>query len=154
MIRVVKNRRKEYIEDVKRLFREYEESLGFDLSFQNFEEELATLPGEYAPPYGCLLLAEHEGKIVGCVGLRKIEKGICEMKRLYVVPQFRRKGIGRRLAAVVIEEARKIGYRSMRLDTIETMKEAISLYKSLGFKEIEPYRYNPIKGARYMELIL
>jgi ribosomal protein S18 acetylase RimI-like enzyme len=147
---------------VRRLFREYAASLGFDLGFQGFEQELAGLPGEYAPPRGRLLLALAEGpasgplesRALGCVALKPIDCESCEMKRLYVAPAQRGRGLGRRLAERVIAEARAIGYRRMRLDSIETMKEALGLYRSLGFRPIPPYRYNPILGAVYLELPL
>lgn len=142
------------MDQVRELFSEYVDSLGFDLDFQDYEKESAELPGKYAPPEGRLIMVCVEGKAVGCVGLRKTVDAICEMKRMYVRPNYRGKGIGKHLAITVIEEARKIGYKAMRLDTIATMKEAISLYRSLGFKEIPPYRYNPIEGAIYMELNL
>jgi len=137
------------------LFLEYAKSLGFSLCFQNFEQELAGLPGDYFPPEGRLLLAKYEGQLAGCVALHKINDSICEMKRLYLRPQFRGKGLGRVLADRVIAEARQIGYRFMRLDTVEpVMKDAVAVYRKIGFKEIAPYRPNPIAGALYMELEL
>jgi GNAT superfamily N-acetyltransferase len=126
-----------------------------NLCFQHFEQELAGLPGDYAPPDGRLLLAEYEGQLAGCVALHKWEAGICEMKRLYVRPSFRGKGLGRVLAETIIAAARNIGYQRMRLDTIgPLMKDAVEMYRKLGFREITPYRPNPIKGAMYMELLL
>lgn len=144
----------EYFSLVRELFTEYATSLDFDLCFQNFNKELAELPGEYAPPEGCLILAINEINAVGCVALRKIANSICEMKRLYIKPAFRGKGIGKELVKIVIEKAKNIGYTHMRLDTIPVMKEAIALYRSMGFHEIEAYRYNPIEGAMFMELTL
>jgi putative acetyltransferase len=140
---------------VRELFLEYEQSLGFSLCFQNFDKELAGLPGDYATPEGRLLLAECEGQLVGCVALHKLELGVCEMKRLYLRPQVRGKGLGRSLAERIIAEAREIGYRRMRLDTVEpVMKDAVAMYRKLGFKEIDPYCANPIAGALYVELEL
>ncbi|WP_243096889.1 GNAT family N-acetyltransferase [Thermohalobacter berrensis] len=149
---VIKAQSKEHFQYIRELFREYANSLDFSLGFQNFDKELKELPGEYAPPNGCILIARFNKKIVGCVALRRISKDICEMKRLYVRPKYRVKGIGKKLAEAIINEAQNIGYKKMRLDTISFMKKAIALYESLGFKEIEPYRYNPIEGARYYEL--
>jgi len=139
----------------RELFLEYAHSLGFSLCFQNFDKELAELPGDYAPPKGRLLLAEHEGQLAGCVALHKLERDICELKRLYLRPQFRGKGLGRALAERIIAEARQIGYLRMRLDTVEpVMQDAVAMYRKLGFREITPYRSNPIAGALYMELDL
>ena len=143
------------IAQVRELFLEYAQSLGFSLCFQNFDKELAVLPGDYASPDGRLLLAEYEGQLAGCVALHKLEPSICEMKRLYLRPQFRGKGLGRVLAERIIAEARQIGYLRMRLDTVEpVMKDAVAMYHKLGFKGIAPYRSNPIAGAMYMELPL
>jgi len=143
------------IAQARELFLEYAASLGFSLCFQNFDQELAGLPGEYAPPEGRLLLAEYEGQLAGCVALHKLEPGICEMKRLYLRPQFRGKGLGRALAEHLIAEAHRIGYRRMRLDTVEpVMKDAVAMYRAMGFQEIAPYRPNPIAGALYMEVAL
>ena len=140
---------------VRELFLEYEKSLGFSLCFQSFDKELAGLPGDYAPPDGRLFLAESDGRPVGCIALHKIDPNICEMKRLYLRPQFRGKGLGRVLAERIIREARTIGYQRMRLDTVEpVMKDAVAMYRKLGFREITPYRDNPIPGALYMELLL
>ena len=143
------------IAQARELFLEYAQSLGMNLCFQNFEQELAGLPGHYAPPDGRLLLAEYEGQLAGCAALHAWEPGICEMKRLYLRPPFRGKGLGRVLAEAIIAEARNIGYQRMRLDTIEPiMKDAVEMYRKLGFREIAPYRPNPIAGAMYMELQL
>jgi ribosomal protein S18 acetylase RimI-like enzyme len=144
-----------HISQARGLFLEYAQSLGFSLCFQNFDKELADLPGDYAPPAGRLLLAEYEDQLAGCVALHKLEPTICEMKRLYLRPQFRGKGLGRALADHVISESRKIGYELLRLDTVEpVMKDAVSMYRKLGFKEIAPYRENPMPGTLYMELQL
>jgi len=148
------------IAQARELFLEYAKSLGFSLCFQNFDKELASLPGDYTPPDGRLLLAAHESQLAGCVALHKLaldnESGrICEMKRLYLRPPFRGKGLGRALADRIMAEARAIGYQRMRLDTVEpVMKDAVAMYRKLGFKEIAPYCANPIAGALYMELEL
>ena len=129
--------------------------LGIDLCFQNFDKELAELPGEYVPPTGRLFLAIEEDNAAGCVALRKIGDGICEMKRLYVRPEFRGTGLGRTLTETIIQAAREIGYGRMRLDTLPgKMDRAIAMYRSLGFKDIEPYYDNPVEGAAFMELEL
>lgn len=143
------------IVQARELFLEYGKSLGFSLCFQNFDKELADLPGSYAQPTGRLFLAECDGQLAGCIALRKLEEGICEMKRLYVRPEFRGKGAGRRLTDLILAEARQIGYRRMRLDTVEpVMKDAVAMYRKIGFREIAPYCANPIAGALYMELQL
>jgi ribosomal protein S18 acetylase RimI-like enzyme len=140
---------------IRELFLEYAQSLRFSLCFQSFDQELAGLPGDYAPPDGRLLLVTQQGIPAGCVALHKIADEICEMKRLYVRPQFRGKGLGRILAEQVIAEARQTGYKRLRLDTVEPMmRTAVAMYRNLGFREIAPYRANPIEGALYMELQL
>ena len=138
------------IEEVRALIREYAASLPFALDFQDFDRELSELPGDYAPPKGALLLARG----AGCVGLRPIDETTCEMKRLYVRPSGRGTGLGRRLAEAAITEARTLGYARLRLDTVQGMDSAQSLYEQLGFEDIPPYRANPIPGARFLELQL
>ena len=143
------------IEEVRSLFLEYANSLNFDLCFQRFDEELKSLPGKYSPPGGLILLAKVNDKYAGCVALRDSGDSICEMKRLYVRPEFRGLGIGKSLCDNLIEKSRQIGYKKMRLDTIaEKMQSAIKLYKSYGFYEIPAYYHNPEKGVIYMEMIL
>lgn len=143
------------IDQARELFLEYAKSLNFSLCFQSFDKELAGLPGDYAPPAGRLLLAEYQGQLAGCVALHKLEDDICEMKRLYLRSPFRGKGLGRVLAERIIAEARQIGYLRMRLDTVEpVMKDAVAMYRKLGFREIAPYRPNPNPGTLYMELEL
>ena len=145
----------EHIEQARSLFLEYGSSLGFSLCFQSFDEELKTLPGAYGPPSGRLLLARYAGHTAGCVALRKLEAGICEMKRLYVRPGDRGRGLGRLLVEGIITEARAIGYERMRLDTIASaMKDAIALYRQIGFEEIAPYSAIPVEHALWMELRL
>jgi ribosomal protein S18 acetylase RimI-like enzyme len=139
---------------VRRLFREYAASLNVDLRFQDFEAELATLPGKYAPPKGRLLLAWSGAEAVGCIALRPLDDVTCEMKRLYVRPQARGEQLGRRLAERICEEARSAGYSHICLDTIPSMTAAINLYTSLGFKPTEPYTFNPVPGAIFLALDL
>ena len=153
MIQIITAQKEEHYQQVRELFRQYADSLDFDLEFQGFSQEVATLPGHYAPPQGCILLAGESGCFVGCVALRPLEDNICEMKRLYVRSGYRGQGIGRMLAGSVIDRAREIGYEKMRLDTVATMNEARTLYYSLEFQNIKAYRYNP-NDTNYMELEL
>jgi carbonic anhydrase len=152
MMTLVQVETPQQIEEVRRLLREYEASLNVSLCFQGFEKELAELPGEYAPPRGRLLLACDGAQPAGCVALRELDEETCEMKRLYLRTEFRGQGAGRRLARAVIQEARTLGYKRMRLDTLAAMQEAKALYESLGFKRIEPYYHNPHPGTEFMEL--
>ena len=143
------------IDEARRLFREYAEWLQIDLCFQDFEKELAELPGEYVPPSGRLLLAYPDSEVAGCIALRQLDPRTCEMKRLFLREQFRGLGFGRQLIARIIREAKQIGYAAMRLDTLPPkMNDAIALYRSYGFKEIAPYYQNPVPGAVFMELDL
>jgi putative acetyltransferase len=144
----------EDVDAARRLFLEYTTSLGFDLGFQDFDSELRGLPGEYGPPGGALLLAREAGAAIGCVALRPLETETCEMKRLYVAPAGRGRGVGRALVREIVAVARRLGYQTMRLDTVPSMTAARALYRSVGFREIEPYRYNPIPGTSFMELDL
>ena len=143
------------LDQIRELFVEYAQSLGFSLCFQGFDEELASLPGMYAPPDGRLLLVEHDGQLAGCGALHSLDATTAEMKRLYIRSNFRGLGLGRALAERILADAKSIGYQSIRLDTVAgTMDDAIALYRRMGFREIEPYRPNPIPGALYMELKL
>ena len=139
---------------VDSLFHEYATGLGIDLSFQGFDDELANLPGKYAPPGGRLLLALAGGAPAGCVALRPLNNSGCEMKRLYVRPQFRGQGIGRRLVDELIASAREAGCWRIYLDTLPSMGDAIALYESVGFRDIQPYCHNPVSGARFLALDL
>jgi GNAT superfamily N-acetyltransferase len=152
-VRIVDGHTEEHVPVVRRLFEEYADALGVDLGFQDFERELAELPGEYEPPAGRILLAL-DPEPAGCVALRPFEPGVCEMKRLYVRPSHRGSGLGRRLAEAIVEAGREAGYERMRLDTLPKMAAARSLYESLGFVEIEAYRHNPVHGTTYFELQL
>jgi len=152
---IVKADSSEGVQIARELFREYAAEIGIDLSFQNFEQEVAELPGKYSPPGGVLLLAMDEKEPLGCVALRPLEDGICEMKRLYVRPSGRGRAVGRRLVEALIAHAENAGYRKMRLDTlVGRMDRAIALYRELGFVEIAPYAFNPYPGALYLELQL
>ncbi|HUR37485.1 MAG TPA: GNAT family N-acetyltransferase, partial [Terriglobales bacterium] len=146
------------IEQARQLFQEYAASLGFSLCFQGFDKELAGLPGDYAPPHGRLLLAEVDGQVAGCAGLHPFgpsEDKTCEVKRLFVRPEFRGQQIGKQLMDAVLEAAREIGYRRMLLDTVSgTMDKAIAMYRQYEFREVESYRVNPMAGVVYMELAL
>lgn len=143
------------MEPVREIFREYAQGLGVDLCFQDFETELATLPGEYVPPRGALLLAKVDGKLAGCCALRPMDAAdypnAAEMKRLYVRRAFRGLGLGRQLAEAVLDAARLCGYTSVLLDTLDDMEAARALYEDLGFHEIPPYYHNPIPGAHYLK---
>lgn len=140
--------------EIRTLFREYATQLSVDLDFQGFPEELATLPGHYAPPLGALFLAMDGESVAGCVAMKSLGHGVCEMKRLYVRPKFRKKGIGRMLAGEVVRHALQLGYHRIRLDTLASLIEAMDLYRSMGFKEIPPYYDNPLSGVVYWELRL
>lgn len=140
-----------FLQDLRALFLEYEEAIGVKLDFQDFEVELAGLPGYYAPPEGAVFFARVDGKLAGCVAMKKFGPGTCEMKRLFVRPGFRGLSLGRILAERLMEHAKTLGYARMRLDSLPTMKAAQTLYWALGFKEISPYYDNPIDGTLFME---
>jgi len=142
------------LDEVRALFREYADWLAVDLSFQGFEEELAALPGAYRAPQGTLLLCRADGRAAGCIGVRPWEDGACEVKRLYARPEFRGRGCGRFLIQQAIAWAQRAGYQRMLLDTLPRMAPAQRLYEGFGFREVAPYRFNPIAGTRFMELSL
>lgn len=144
----------EAVVNARALLKEYASALGRDLSFEDFARELVELPGQYGPPHGALLVADYDGRLAGCVALRPLGEGLCEMKRLFVRHQFRGKGVGKRLALAVIEAARDRGYRGMRLSFAPWMEEAIAIYRALGFRPIEAYRPGAVEGSVYMELAL
>lgn len=154
IFRIHEARSEQEIHPARRLFEEYAAAIGISLCFQNFDRELAGLPGHYAPPDGRLLLASTtDDQLAGCIALRKLGPGICEMKRLFVRPAFRGTGLGRLLVESIISEAREMGHAHMRLDTLPgRMDTAIALYRSVGFVEIGPYCENPVEGAKFMEL--
>jgi putative acetyltransferase len=154
LLRIVEPTSTSHIEGVRGLWVEYWNWLEFAPCFQDFERELKTLPGRYAAPDGCILIALCDNELAGCVALRRLNDNGCEMKRLYVRPAFRGKGIGIVLATAIVEEARKRHYAFMRLDTLPSMEKAISIYRSLNFEEIEPYVDDPVPGAKYLELKL
>lgn len=154
MLQIVEARSKTAVAAAKRLFEQYAASLDFDLCFQDFEAELRRFPGEYAPPSGRLFLAQVGLRAIGCVGLRPLGAGLCELKRLYVQPAGRGRQAGRRLTEAAIAAARHIGYAAMRLDTLPSMAAANELYRALGFQTVAPYRHNPIPGAVFMQLDL
>jgi putative acetyltransferase len=153
-MKIVDGHAEEWLSAVRRLFKEYAASLEVDLAFQDFERELRELPGEYGPPAGRLLLALDDAEPAGCVALRPYEPGVCEMKRLYVRPAYRASGLGRRLVEEIVAAGRDRGYDRMRLDTLPSMVAARRLYRSVGFEEIEAYRFNPVHGTTYFELRL
>jgi ribosomal protein S18 acetylase RimI-like enzyme len=155
MLVTIQAESKSQIHAARTLFREYEAWLGIDLCFQGFEEELRGLPGKYAPPDGRLFLAYAGENLAGCIAMRKIDDGICEMKRLFVRDAFRGRRIGNELIQKIIEEGLDAGYSKMRLDTYPAkMGKAVDLYRSYGFREIAPYYSNPYEGVLFMELDL
>ena len=154
-MRIVQANTEVDVEQARTLFEEYAAGVGISLCFQNFDRELKNLPGDYAPPDGRLLLATEDDQLAGCVAMRKLGPGVCEMKRLFVRPANRGTGLGRLLVETIIDEARKLGYTHMRLDTLPgRMEKAIALYRAIGFVDIEPYYQNPVEGAKFMELQL
>ncbi len=154
MLKIIQATTPEQLETARNLFREYQQFLNVDLCFQGFEEELASLPGKYAAPYGEILLAEFDGKMAGCVAVRAIKGDICEMKRLYVKDEFRGLSIGKKLAEEIIKKAKQLNYKKMQLDTLERLQAAMGIYQQLGFKKISPYYANPLDEVVYWELDL
>ncbi len=154
MLNIIEVKSKEQLDEIQKLFREYEAWLGFDLQFQDFEKEVTSLPGKYAPPRGTILMALFNENIAGCIALKPLNESICEMKRFFVRQQFQGKGIGKKLAELIVEKAREIGYTKMRLDTHNSFQAAIGIYKKLGFKETSPYYHNPMPDVSYWELVL
>ena len=154
MIKIIHAQSQDDLEKIKGLFIEYQKFLNVDLAFQKFEEELKNIPGPYASPDGCLLFGLVDTSVVGCVALKKIGDGICEMKRLFVHSSYRGKGYGKLFAKKIIKEARLMGYNKMRLDTLDSLKQAMGLYQSLGFKKIDAYYDNPLPNVVYWELDL
>ena len=155
-MKIVQAQSEHEIQQVRELFAEYVAWLGLNLCFQNYEKELAELPGDYAPPSGRLLLVlDEDGRAAGCAALRDLGKGVCEMKRLFVRPEFRGQHLGERLVDMILNDARSIGYQHIRLDTLPgKMDRAIAMYRARGFKDIAPYYNNPVVGAAFMELEL
>jgi len=155
-MKIVQAQSEHEIQQVRELFAEYVAWLGINLCFQNYEKELAELPGDYAPPGGRLLLViDEDGRAAGCAALRDLGKGVCEMKRLFVRPEFRGQHLGERLVDMILNDARAIGYQCIRLDTLPgKMDRAIAMYRARGFKDIAPYYNNPVVGAAFMELTL
>jgi ribosomal protein S18 acetylase RimI-like enzyme len=154
-MKIVQAKSEADLQQVRTLFSEYVDWLGINLCFQNYEKELAELPGEYAPPNGRLFLAVEGDAAAACVALRDLGDGTCEMKRLFVRPEFRGQRLGWQLVELILNEARAIGYQRIRLDTLPgKMDRAIAMYRTLGFKEIAPYYQNPVEGVAFMELAL
>lgn len=153
-MKIIQAQTADEIETVRALFREYERFLKVDLCFQGLAEELATLPGRYAPPQGRLLLAQESEQAAGCAALRPLENGVCEMKRLFIRPAYRGQGLGRRLAQRIISEATALDYAVMRLDTLDTLERAMQLYETLGFQRCAPYYANPLPGVVYWQRAL
>ena len=155
MIEIIDGSTPDRILQARQLFEEYAAWVEISLCFQNFDQELAGLPGDYVPPRGRLFLLSTDSQVAGCIALRPLSEGICEMKRLYVRPEFRGLGLGKQLVSSVIAAAKEIGYTHMRLDTLPgRMDQALAMYRRIGFKEIEPYYSNPVVGATFMELLL